>query len=1049
MHKQNNKLSIPGFALLVFLVLSIASCDSKLLQGPTLLETQTRAGLKVGTPVSIDFIVDSQAVLIEILGRDTNYRSRVVDSRNELLSEVHLAFLRSAPVYHLIEATSEISSYALEVLPAQTTNKASVTINFYGLSTGSSSDTALISAWRNLSRGVQFVDSEVPEDWNENLISLSKAELAFEHLNQKESALWAAYFKAYFEYYPLYRYSEALESASELTQKAIRLELPILTMLGHQLIGQIRNERESGNDEEEARKNYQKAQENFKAAVQLAQQLDNGFEVIWALNSSGSTYHYQDQPDHSLNRHQEALDLAIKFEDRYLINLIGSNMAVSQEKQGRIRAAIATLLQLQQELTIREDPGELGHILSLLGGYYLKLYLFPQALEVLNQALEISEELGRAESRGRNRLLLGQVYREMGQHLKSMTHLKLAIPDLQASRNGRGLERAFGLNADINRLNQRFESMRIERARQEPYLSTDAGRASWLASMASDAAAEGKHELAIELFRHSGALYASTAFRQLGQLALLKACVLEFQIKVQPACSTETLAEAYGSIQSFQASIHALEGKYAWAQLHASEGKSDKARSLMADLVEEVLFYRKALPGVLGAWYWDARNEIFDFYMGVILNSSEPSEVVALQSFMVLNRIRNAGFDAFGSGMTTTSADVQVNSSEQLRLLAAQRERAKTVESLEHAQRQIDLFLLAESKQNQAQEDGSNLIDNTLQLQNFPDDWSLLTYYFSASQAFAWTANKQGLKLHELGSGDEIPDLIKEARAKIRTINSNSIGADLADLGAKLIAPVQNELRFNIMFIGAGVLSDFPLEALIHEGEFIVRKHRVLNVMSGYALEKAIEIAGSPFEPQRIFLAGNPLIQEIDLPELGGASRELDAVRNQFPGAVIGLYEGANLIHSAFDTSDFDSADLIHIASHASIDVVYPELSRITLSKTSENADSFLTPADLDGKQLSARLVVLSACSTTGLNQFEYDSNLGFVTAFLQNESRQVMASLWPIPDQETARFISEFYREISDSADIAGALRTTKIKMIDSGRAEVDQWAAFQLFSK
>ncbi len=298
---------------------SLFSCGSNPSPEPVLRSSKTYSELESGQPFSLAIEVGSQAVLIEILGRDTNYRSRLFNSKEEVASDVHLAFLRSAPVYHFIEPGAQRSSYTLEINPVQLTRLAAVTVNVYALSTASTADAALTSAWRQLARGLQLVDSETAADWAQNLAAMDQAGHSFEQLGLHEPTLWAQYFKAYFEYYPLYRYAQSLAAAEKLIDAARHWKLPVLLMLSQQLAGQIRIERDAGNDEEQARLSYQQAQENFSSARQLAQDLNNGFETVWALNNSGIAFHYQDETNQSLNRYQEALDLAIDLQDRYLI----------------------------------------------------------------------------------------------------------------------------------------------------------------------------------------------------------------------------------------------------------------------------------------------------------------------------------------------------------------------------------------------------------------------------------------------------------------------------------------------------------------------------------------------------------------------------------------------------------------------------------------------------------------------------------------------------------------------------------------------------------
>ncbi len=197
--------------------------------------------------------------------------------------------------------------------------------------------------------------------------------------------------------------------------------------------------------------------------------------------------------------------------------------------------------------------------------------------------------------------------------------------------------------------------------------------------------------------------------------------------------------------------------------------------------------------------------------------------------------------------------------------------------------------------------------------------------------------------------------------------------------------------------------------------------------------------------PESLFLAGAPrAATAVNLP---GTEHELEAVQTAFPTVEAHVRTQDDLAAAAFRDEPFRSADLIHIASHAVIDRDYPELSRLILSDGRGGNPEFLTPADLSGDRLSARLIVLSACETVGLNRFDFDTHLGFVTVLLQRSDALVVASLWPVPDQATSRFMTHFYRELAASGEVPEALRSAKLQLRrDSGPGN-RTWSAFQLF--
>ena len=987
--------------------------------------------------MSVTLSPGEQPQLIEIWGDDVHFRSAVVDASGKQVSEVELPFLRSTPVYHFVDSNQE-GALQLQIEPIQFTSEASFTVNFHTVTAGNEHQ-EVTSAWQELADGLQFVEGEGEADWAPSLEALEQAADAFQSLGDQQRALWARYFGAYFRYFPLYRYQESLAQAQELLKQAGRADLPRLEMLAHQLIGQILIEQ----DPEiygPQRDIYSEAKEHFDAAVNLAIESKNGFELVWAHNNLGITAQYQDDPERSLDEYARALELAIALKDHYLVSLIGMNMAVSQESLGQINKAIETLLRIEGELVPGGAPAELEHLWSLLGGYYLKRYEFPKALETVDRALVLSEELGIAESLGRNQLLLAQIYRELGQAEKSLQNIELAIPNLEASRSGRGLRRAHALAADLHREGQQFEAMQEARMLQEQYLRTESDRARWLWAAAEDAQAWGRNEEARELYRESMALFEATPFRFLGQLAKLQACALSPQPTDHETCNTEQLSSASMELLNHEASGFQLEGRYLMARMLASEGKLDAARAEMEMLINDLSYYRQELPGVLGAWYWDARSDIFNLYLQLALQGRKNKVDSAYDSLAALNRLRNLGLQSASASPRTEAPE---DRSTQLRQLLARRDAADSQAELEKAERNIDLLLVGrkvEPARSTKLDDASRLRQDIARL---PEDWSLLTYHLGEEKVLAWTATREGLQLHELGRGDEIKNLLRQARAEIRTIHSTRLAPLLETLGTALFAPVAGSLTHNILLIPAGALSDFPFEALVVDGQFLIENHSITNAMSLNNVAATIANFQQPLQPEKILLAGDPEPGGNSQPMLAGAYAELKSVAERFPNAQSHLYSQAHLQLEVFRSAEFAEADLVHIASHASVNTLYPELSTIELS------DDFLTPADLAGEQISANLVVLSACNTAGLNRFDYDSHLGFVSEFMVAGASGVMASLWPIPDRRTAEFFEVLYADIVTSGQVAPALRRTKLKMINAGQAGVDLWVAIQYYGR
>ena len=87
-------------------------------------------------------------------------------------------------------------------------------------------------------------------------------------------------------------------------------------------------------------------------------------------------------------------------------------------------------------------------------------------------------------------------------------------------------------------------------------------------------------------------------------------------------------------------------------------------------------------------------------------------------------------------------------------------------------------------------------------------------------------------------------------------------------------------------------------------------------------------------------------------------------------------------------------------------------------------------------------MVVLSGCATGDGRELRGEGVLGLTYRFLANGSHTVVASLWPVEDALTAKFMEEFYAAYRVSGRTADALRTAQLRTRGTRASPV--WSSF-----
>ena len=142
---------------------------------------------------------------------------------------------------------------------------------------------------------------------------------------------------------------------------------------------------------------------------------------------------------------------------------------------------------------------------------------------------------------------------------------------------------------------------------------------------------------------------------------------------------------------------------------------------------------------------------------------------------------------------------------------------------------------------------------------------------------------------------------------------------------------------------------------------------------------------------------------------------------------------------------------IVHFATHGLLNNESPELSGVILSLVDEHGKSrqgFLHLHDIYNMDLSADLVVLSACRTGLGRNVQGEGVVGLTSGFMYAGAKSVVASMWKVDDDATAELMGYFYTAmLKDGLPPAAALKTAKREMWKQERWRAPfYWAAFTL---
>ena len=388
-----------------------------------------------------------------------------------------------------------------------------------------------------------------------------------------------------------------------------------------------------------------------------------------------------------------------------------------------------------------------------------------------------------------------------------------------------------------------------------------------------------------------------------------------------------------------------------------------------------------------------------------------------------------------------------------------------------------------------------------------PGDTVLLEYSLGDKKSYVWAVEHGQVAVHELPQSERIRKLVESFRqtlvpprlragenasdyqSRVRR-QEQSYRAYARQLSRVLFGPVALTGAKRVLIVPDGSLQYVPFAALpipqSGPGEQLLVSRYEVDVLPSASVLGTLRKTASKRAPTATAVIFADPVFEADDPRVltnrgtsGGRQERpaaltkaiLDIQGSQYIPRLQASRDEANAIanvlhsrdsqavHVALDFSasrDFVLRDgltrfrLVHFATHGIVDPRRPEMSGLILSLIDRNGrkqDGYLRLGDIYNLKLSADLVVLSSCESALGKDLEAEGIIGLPRGFLYAGAKSVIASLWKVNDEATAKLMAGLYARIKRGESPSSALRGAQLEMAhDEQWSKPYYWAAFAL---
>jgi CHAT domain-containing protein/Tfp pilus assembly protein PilF len=861
-----------------------------------------------------------------------------------------------------------------------------------------------------------------------------------------------------------------------------------------------------------AKGDEKKAIDYYQRALGIQTRLGNPYLLAEIFNDLGLLYTELGDQEQSLKYYSQALSLHKQNQNServaFTLSSIGSIYNVIGENQKALDN-YQQAISLQRQ--IKDKNGE-ATTLTYMAGLYGNLGNYQLSLDTYNQALQLFEETGDRLREAHTLDNISSIYKTLGDYEQSLTFNHRALTIAQKYKNTfqeiaimTTLVRVYEEQKDYKNALQTAENVvKLGEQINNKFLI-----ATGLIQMGRSYRLLGKNQQALEVTQKAIPLFkeikkpggSAPALDNLGRI---------YQALNQVETAVKVYQQALDLKTKIGDNTGAAETLFNLAILERDSGNLNIALTHIEASLKIIESLRtKVASEDLRISYFASVQKYYQLYIDLLMKlhqeqpksgyntkallASEKAKARSLVDLLTEAKMEfTTGMDKnLLSEMKQLEQKIKKTEEKRIRMLNTDYQDTELTAIKQEMNNLLTQYDQMSGKMRISNPKYANLMQpktlNLTEIQNkiLDDNTLILEYALGAEKSYLWVISKQNVSSYELPKQEEIETAASRFRAQLTSplvAEKDIINASTA-LSQMILAPVADKIgNKKLLIVGDGALQYIPFSALNlpqKPEQPLLVSNEIVNLPSISTLAilreqnqgkkaalKTLAVIADPVFTGNDERLKSKINRQKSMPiELARAANDTDIDFNRLPGTRKEATEILALVPEDQRKQSFDFAaninnakspelgeyKILHFATHGILNSQHPDLSGLVLSLVDENdqpQNGFLRLHDIYNMNLSAELVVLSACKTGLGKEIRGEGLIGLTRGFMYAGSSKVVVSLWSVDDVATAELMIKFYQKmLQQGLKPAAALRSAQLELWQNKQWKAPYyWGAFIL---